>query len=468
MGLSPAMTIARRALLANELLLSVTANNISNISTPGYARQRAVVNEARPQQTGFGSLGQGVVISTIQQVVDPFIEGRLVAGSTQLRDAEVRSDLLSRLESVFPDLEAGGIGKAIEDFFAAANDLATHPQGGGARLGLLASANNVASEFQTRAKDVQALQREADNRLVATVSEVNSLVDEIAGLNREIVAAEIRDNSANALRDKRQVALKKLAEKVNVNYFENQDGSVNVQTLGAITLVSSGRATRLGVSPDSTNTGLDGRALSRFGMLDADGGVIPVGNKIAGGELGALLEIRDGTLVDMSTDLDTLANSFRDAVNAVQTSSAGRDLNGDVGEPLFDPSSAGAADLTVALTDQRKIAAAKSTNPGDNRNALDLAALQDTLQTALGDETFSGYHAEIVTNLGILARSAEDRRQLTSSVQQQLEARREAVSGVSLEEEVTNLIKFQRAFQASASLIGVAQQMLDELVNLVR
>lgn len=468
MGLSPPMTIARRALLANELLISVTANNIANANTPGYARQRAVLNEATPQKGPFGSIGKGVVVSTVEQVVDPFIEARLVLTASQTRDAEVRNQMLARLEGAFPDLEAAGVGKAIVDFFNAVDELVANPQQLGARQALLAAAGTVASEFRMRAGEVQALQRDVDGQLTATIAEINALTGEIAELNRQIAAAEIGGHSSNALRDQRQLALQNLSRKVSITYFSNGDGTINVQTLGSITLVSGASAVALDTALDPSNVGLDGRALTKFGLVNAGGGLIPTGNAIGGGELGALMELRDGVLVDVAADLDTLATALRDAVNGVHADPSGRDLNGDVGGALFDPAASGASDIAVLITDPRKIAAARSSNPGDNQNALAMAALRDTGQASLGDETFTGYHSGIVVTIGVMARSMQDRHELMRGVEQQLSATREAVSGVSLEEEVTNLIKFQRAFQAAASLISTAERMFDELLNLVR
>jgi len=233
-------------------------------------------------------------------------------------------------------------------------------------------------------------------------------------------------------------------------------------------LVSGASAVALATTLDPSNIGLDWRALTKFGLANAGGGLIPTGDAIGGGELGALVELRDGVLVDVATDLDTLANALRDAVNAVQTDPSGRDLNGDVGGELFDAAASGASDMAVVITDPRKIAAARSSNPGDNQNALAMAALRDAGQASLGEETFTSYHSGIVVTVGIMARSMQDRYELMRGVEQQLSATREAVSGVSLEEEVTNLIKFQRAFQASASLISTAERMFDELLNLVR
>jgi len=185
-----------------------------------------------------------------------------------------------------------------------------------------------------------------------------------------------------------------------------------------------------------------------------------------GGTLGALLDVRDTTTPAVGADLDTLATTLRDAVNAVQSDAAGRDLDGAVGTPLF--AGAGAADLTVALADPRGIAAARSANPGDNTGARALLALGDTTFGALGDVTLGDFFGALQAQTGALARTADEQATIEQTVSETLSAQRDSVSGVSLEEEFTNLIQFQRGFQAASQLIVVSNHMLDDLFSVLR
>jgi len=182
--------------------------------------------------------------------------------------------------------------------------------------------------------------------------------------------------------------------------------------------------------------------------------------------MGALLALRDTDLPARAGELDVFALALRDAVNAVQTDPAARDLDGLVGTDLF--SGTGAGDLTVALSDARGIAAAVGTSLGDNGNALALVGVREASQASLGGSTLVEFHARIQSSVGSAARTAADQATVESGAKSSLEGRRDAVSAVSLEEEFTDLIRFQRGFQAAAQLISVSDGLLEELIGLVR
>jgi flagellar hook-associated protein 1 FlgK len=245
---------------------------------------------------------------------------------------------------------------------------------------------------------------------------------------------------------------------------ELDDGGVNVFAASGQGLVIGTDAATLKTELDLTHLGLDGNPLSRIGVALSDGSVASLSGSV-GGAIGALLDLRDGTLPANAADVDLLATSLRDAVNAVQTDAAGRDLNGAVGSAFF--SGTGAADLQVAITDPRGIAAARGTELSDNTNALALAGVAQQTFGALGGATLSSYFGTVHARIGQQARSADDAREIAENVASSLAAQREAVAGVSLDEEFTDLIRFQRAFQAAAQLINVSNTMLDDLLGVV-
>jgi flagellar hook-associated protein 1 FlgK len=185
-----------------------------------------------------------------------------------------------------------------------------------------------------------------------------------------------------------------------------------------------------------------------------------------GGTIGTLLNLRDGTLADDAAALDLLATSLRDSVNAVQTNALGRDLDGNVGTAFF--SGTGAADFEVTLDDPRGIAAARGTNLADNANALALVSVAQQIFPALGGATLGDYFGSLHARVGQEARRADTAATIEENVAAGLEAQRDAVSGVSLDEEFTNLIRFQRGFQAAAQLINVSNVLLDDLIGLIR
>ncbi len=460
MAIFPLLTIGREALLAHQRALQTTGNNIANVDTPGYSRQRVVLSAIPPPD---GGAGLGVSATGVEQAVDQFLEARRLASATGLAGATTGQELVGQLEALFP-VQDPGIGDALQCFFAAASALAVSPQDSTVRDQLLGAADGVASAFRGAYGGIAALQRETDARVAQTVREGNGLLGTIAALNREIVTSEVGGATANDLRDSRREALNRLAGTLQINVVEAPNGAVNVFAASGAALVLGVDAAELTTVPDPAS-GLDGAPLSAVALRGANGTTIRLQGDL-GGTLGALVDVRDTDLPARSADLDLLATVLRDKVNAVQTDPAGRDLDGAVGAALF--AGTGARDLDVALTDPRGIAAAASANLADNTNALALQRIGSTPFTELGGATLTERFAVFHAAIGSDARDAADRATVAETVATAIAAQRDAVSGVSLEEEFTDLIRFQRGFQAASQLITVSNGLLDDLLTMVQ
>jgi flagellar hook-associated protein 1 FlgK len=461
MPLFAPLSIGRAALLAQQRALQVTGQNIANVNTPGYSRQRATLTTIPPA----GDLvGGGVRVDFVEQAVDPFLEARRLASASSLAAATTSRDLLDRIQSVFP-VQGASVGTALQAFFATANALVTSPQDLAVRADLLAKTAALAAQLRGTAADLATTQRDTDRHIEQTARDANEFLASIASLNANISAAEIGGASANDLRDSRRETLASLAKSLDIHAVEQSDGSVNVFAASGIALVLGSDAATLTTQPGAGGVALDGGAVAQVGIQDAAGSVIPLPGNL-GGTLGALVAVRDQTTPAIATDLDTLATTLRDEVNAVQTDAAGRDLDGLVGGALF--SGNGAADLAVALTDPRGIAAARSANPGDNVGAQALLALGDATFAALGGATLGDFFGGVQAHAGAVARTADEQVTIQQTVGATLDAQRDAISGVSLEEEFSDLIRFQRGFQAASQLIVVSNHMLDDLFGLIR
>ena len=461
MALFAPLTIGRKALLASERAIGVTGHNISNVNTPGYSRQTPLLHASRPDYQGFGT---GVEVESVVRSVDGFLDARQRTSASSLGGATTGRQLLDRLQALFPvgDL---GVGNALAEFFASANALADSPQDPAVRSELLEAGHTLASQLRNAAGGIQTLQREADQRLGQAAFDANAVLQNLAQLNREIVAADRGGRETNDLRDQRQVALADLAQQLSIQVVEVDDGGVNVFAASGQGLLIGTDAATLTTELDPSHLGLDGNPLSKIGVAARDGSVISLSGDV-GGTIGTLLGLRDQTFTADAASLDLLATNLRDAVNAVQTSATGRDLDGNVGLAFF--SGAGAADLEVSITDPRGIAAAQGTNLADNGNALALTAVAQQTFPGLGGATLGDFFGTLHARVGQEARRADDAATIEENVSAALSAQREAVSGVSLDEEFTNLIRYQRAFQAASQIINVSNTLLDELIGLVR
>ena len=473
MAISPLLGIAQRALLASETALGVVGNNIANVNTPGYTRQIPDLESDPSIVTLQGVLvGTGVHVAAVRQVVDPLLERRLIGAETDRRQQGAVRDQLSALASVLNELDQPSLGDAVNGFFDAADALARNPSGTAERETLLGRAGALADELQRRSAGVATLQRGADDAYVAATTRANDALGRIADLNRAITAAEAGGERANDLRDRRRTALTDLAGVIGIQTVETKDGAVTVSAANGAVLVDGGGVVH-DIALREGGVGLDGQALHEAGLADATGAFIAAPAAFASGELAALAGVRDGDLVAASSDLDTFASTLVTEVNRIQTNGGAGAVDLDGGStatvPLFGGTDA--KTITVLLTGPdagRRIGAALSTEPGDNQNALALADLRTQTQAALGQSTFSGYLAGVTGEVGEGAARARDAAQASEALQQQLQNQRDSVSGVNLNEELTNLLRYQRAFQASAEAMNVANQILDELMSVIR
>lgn len=458
MSIFTPLSIGRSALLAHERAISTTGQNIANAETPGYRRQ---TTEFAPQDERHG---YGVRVVAVEQAVDRFLEAQLMRQESHAAAADLRSDILDRVQDLFP-VEEPSVHGSLDAFWGAAQRFADRPEDLAVRGDLIARAEELAARIRSVASHLGLQQRELDERLGGEADEANAVLARIAALNGEIVAAEAGGERANELRDQRQIALSELAGYVEVQTRESENGSIDVH------LQSSGLSLVLGsdvqqlVRGVGSATGLDGNPLSTLGVQLGSGAVIDLPAN-PGGRIGALLILRDDDLAGHAASLDAFALALRDSVNAVQTDPAATDLDGLPGGDFF--SGSGAANLTVNLSDPRGLAAAVGANPADNRNALALLDVREASQAGLAGANLTDFYAGLQAGVGTAARSARDEATLASSVKTSLEGQRNSVSGVSLEEEFTDLIRFQRGFQAAAQLISVSDRLLQDLIGLVR
>lgn len=457
MAIFTPLAIGRSALLAHQRALTTTGQNIANAETPGYRRQTTEF-ASRDGDQGFG-----VRVVAVEHAVDRFVEAQLLRQGSRSAGAEVRKDVLDRVQELFP-IDEPSVGGALDAFWAAAQRVADRPEDLAVRGEFLARAEELTARVRSLSEGLATRQRELDDRVRGDVEDANVVLRRIARLNQDIVRAETGGERANELRDQRDAALLELSEFAAIRATERENGAVDVE------LDSSGLALVIGedvqeFAIDVGAAGLDGTPLSEVGVRLSAGPIVALPSN-PGGRIGALEQLRDVDLPARSAELDTFALALRDAVNAVQTDPAARDLNGAVGLDLFTATSA--ADLRVVLSDPRGVAAGLGTNPADNQNALRLLDVREDSLAGLGGSTLSDYFGALQASVGNAARTAADESTVESSAMTSLQGRRDAVSAVSLEEEFTDLIRFQRGFQAAAQLINVSDRMLDELIGLVR
>lgn len=534
-------------LSAQQALLAAIGNNIANVNTEGYARRtvelQTRVSSSQGQQF---SVGSGVQVGPIRRLTDVFLE-RLVRQSAGTQQANsVQADVMERVQSLF-NLTGDGstIGSALTAFFTATNDLTTNPSSIELRSNVISKVQDLVTAVRSTYEQIARLQTEADQRIAREVDSVNAISAQIAELNGLISSVEANGTTAADERDRRDVLVRQLGEKVSFDAVEQNDGSVQLTLDNGFTLVSGVTARALSVTASpSFATGplppsLEGGTLSYI-TYDYDAGAgtehLDLTEVIGAGEgsLGGLLAVRGyadptntsafeatGTLVQAASRIESIARALLTSVNSTylgpdrdsgtvghQASSGDLDGNAPSVFGLFDfefsgikdadgdglPSAADLNDptigidsfasrLTVAFSDPRRLAAALDAsggppnpalfNPGDGSNMEALAALQfdDTTSFSIGSYSLTGSFDEAYNETVVYVGSQASRAtQNTAVAQDQLATalnRRDQVSGVSLDEEFTRLITGQRAFEASARMIRVADELLQVIVGLI-
>ncbi|MCG8587848.1 MAG: flagellar hook-associated protein FlgK [Proteobacteria bacterium] len=474
---------ASRALQVNQRGVSITGHNIANADTPGYTRQRQRLEAGRPLESPLGAIGTGVRQGGIDRLNEAFIIDQLIVSDARNGALGAESKVLELVEAVLNEQNGEGLGTELSRLFAAFEDLAASPTEGQPteRAALVATAQTLVDTFHRVDRQLRDIQRSADRELVGLLAEANDLSSRIADLNNEIIAAEVIA-PANDLRDERERLVRDLAKLVDVSTFEESNGSLTVITGAGVPLVTGARPAQLvgqavGNPFDPTFSNVfysDGTAL------------FDIGANIRGGEIGGLLDSRDVTVADAIRAVDSIAYTLIDGVNAVH--SAGFGLQDGVSRNFFTPPAAienAARDLAIEadiLSDERNIAAGTTGPPaleGDIQNAQALARLRET-DLALflpgdplpgpasgPDRTLNGHVASLLANVGQQTRSVQLAEQQEAIVLEQLEDRRDSVSGVSMDEEVTNLIRLEAAFQANSRIVSTIDELLGQLVSIL-
>jgi len=453
--------VGRNGMAAQQFGSHVSSHNATNAATPGYTRRTAHIEAVPPPPQGGG----GARALGSRRVVDQMLERRLLGARSEDGAAQGRSQVTGPMDLLFAD-GPGDLAESILDFENALTDLASHPAEPGARAAVLGAAESLAASFRRTSEALSAERETANERIAGEVTLLNERIDRIATLGEEIAKAELSGHEASDLRDQRDELVREVADQVPVRVFERDDGQITLLMDGSVPLVDEdGNAFPLDATLDP-GTG-DVVITRREAGLDVD-----VTGHFSGGRLGGLFEARDGILADTRTALDQLAFDFADAYNTAH--SAGFALDGVAGRNLFEPAAAvdGAAASFAISADvagaPENLAAASAAGdlPGDNRNALALQALSTA--GISGGETSVQAYAALVADVGVAARSAAGDVERSAAALSQVQGLRDSVSGVSTDEEMVNLMQFQRGYQATLRVIQTADEMLSELMNLKR
>ncbi len=558
------LSIGSKALLTQQKGIYVTGNNIANVNTPGYTRQRLNMSSDVPVNSSIGLVGTGVTAIGVERVYQRFLGVQINNETQSLGKWAANKDMLERAEMIFDESGGYGLNQVMSEFWTAWQDLTNNPSGSVERTVLVAKSEMLAETFSKNYQDLQTVQEDIDTIVKGTVEEINLLSEKIVNLNQKIIQTESGGEAANDYRDQRDSLLKQLSELIDINSFEGANGGVTVSVGTGQPLVEGTNAYRL-----STQVNAFGH--QDVVWLDAANNKLSITDSISGGKLKGWLDARDRDMRNYLNELDTMAQRLMEEVNSLHAGGYG--LDGSTGNDFFAGSTSasgvldsrltitaqegGAGNLSVTLVaggtagsesvtsdpvtgdiriaiedgvstvgqiaaalqgnpaiatvvetvppatiwtlgtgtdtvalaggasaanmqvnpaivlDEKLIAAAASFDtvpgdkPGDNSNAIAIANLQNALAMNGNTATFGDYYESFIGKLGHAVQQAGSYYDHQDQMVNQLENYRESISGVSMDEEMVNLVKYQNAYQAAAKLITTADEMMQSVLNMI-
>jgi flagellar hook-associated protein 1 FlgK len=558
MGLAAALNIGKTSLFANQKAIEIAGNNIANVNTEGYSRQKAVYSDFPSLQYDSFFVGQGVRISDITREHDVFISEQLLDKNQTLGAEDAKSAPLAELERLFSVGEEN-LATEIDRFFDSWQELSANPGGDVERDVVIQRGDTLAAAFNSLSGELDSLSSNLDDTVLSKIDGVNLQLSEIADLNSRILTIETNGQSANSFRDQRDALLLEVTYTLGVQSYEESNGEVNIQLPGGIPLVQGSNAQTL-----QTSTTGDGLTL----QVAVGSSTFDVTGKNLGGEFAGLLEIRDELIPSLKDQLDLTAYSLVQEVNALHEQGVGLDgstgtafftnpgshtsqgyadatlttafqagdinisVNGEDKSFYFDaldttPSTDGSLNnlalaindegigvtavvsqlddgssvltitpddadysiqldlsaisntyseptftmgnmselMAMSLTNTSQLAAGNSSASGDNTNALNISSLKDK-DAVNGADTFVGSYAKMAAEVGIETSQNTLLQSGASDSLIQLQNLRDGTVGVSLEEEMIDLIKFQRGFEASAKLLTTVDEMLVTILSI--
>jgi len=588
MGLESTLLIGKQSLLVNQAALQTIGHNIANAGVEGYSRQEIVL-ASNPNTERF--LGAGVRVETVRQKVDRYLNDQIARFKSNEASLAAQAEGVQLADAFLNESGIdGGINGAINNFFAAAEDLATSPEGAAERNGLINSAETLVGKFNRLGRSIEGLQAQVDQDIGRAIKSVNLYAQRIATLNSSITTGEVSGNTENDLRDERQRNIESLSEQLGTSVLEEENGASLVIVANSVPLIARGIANKLvGIQdPDNVVGDSPPTALKRVIFEDKGNSQINITSRVTGGKIGGLIEFRDKTLKNLLAEIDTIAATIVNEVNKIHRQGFGLDgsTNLDFFQPLAlkiqrsssnstdavtgkfnvqsisanskifdstaltmsdykiefetsatftitdtdtdvklnatqvsidggplgtdsavttfnliggsvtaefegiraaiqkfsgDPKSGDSFNISIRkgaakslafnkllVADNNKLATAGTPDsPGDNTSALAFADLRGKAVVGRGVVTISGYLNNIFSNFGALGEKIIEQHEVADQIKSNLSINREAVSGVSLDEELAAVILYQQNFGASAKMISTVSLLLQQIMDLL-
>jgi len=454
------INIIGSALSAQQQAMSVTAQNVANVNTQGYRRQEVTFGSVAPSAdaslnlaNGVPILGDGVTVSSVQRAQTSFLDRQILTGNQQYSYSDSMNQQLQQVEAAVNEPSDSGISSAMSDFWNAWSTLSTTPDSLAARNTVVQTGQTLADKIQSLYSTIGQVQSQCSQAIASDADQVNQMASQIADLNSQITKQVAAGQQPNDLMDQRDLLVEKVSKLLNVQ--------VNQADNSGITLSVNGHCLVQGSISEQIGANTDGAGITTLVWSDDNKPV-----QVSGGEIGGLIQTRDTVLQGYKSTLNTFAQQLTTSVNTAHA--LGQDANGNPAGDFFTAGSDASnisVDSSIVASPALVAAANKNSAAGDNSVASAIAGLQNNSIPALGNQTLGAVYGQFTAQVGTDVSTSATNAQQSNLSLQQLTTQRDSISGVSLDEEMTNMTKFQQAYNAATRVFTVIDSMMNTIVN---
>ncbi|MDB8551158.1 flagellar hook-associated protein FlgK [Turicibacter sanguinis] len=428
------MNSSTTGLMTSQAAINITANNIANANTDGYTRQRVTLGNARPvYMSGKGYLGTGVQIKDIQRIRDQHLDIQLRNETSTLKEFESKKEIMSELEMIFQEPSETGLNKMMTDMWNAWEELSKNADNSTMQTLVKENSKAVADQLNHFTTLLNKTMENIEARQDTQAGVAENIISQINDVNNLLANAYKTDptKSPNELLDQRDALTKQLSEYIPVEVIINDNYTVEIKT-----------------------TDINGQDVDVLG-LDKNQIKAMAGNFKTGSLKG--LEDSKGYVQEYQKQLNHYTEALATAINKVQVDNGGQPIF------TFDPANPAG---TITLNPNLDNVVAGTNGDGDGSVALEILKLRDEKVTINGVDTkFDQYYKDLIGDVGVKSQHAQSMVEGQQTLIGYLEERYESISGVSIDEEVVNLVQLQKAYDANAKVISTITEMLDTIIN---
>lgn len=452
MGLSRVFDISRRSLATYQKAMDITSHNVANASNENYTRQRISFSAENPEKTANFVWGAGVKIDDVARIRSKLVDSQIRTNNGEFQMQDQKSAILSQIEQVFSEPSELGISNSLTKFFNSWNELTVTPNSTALRYQVVQSSQQLSSRVKTVYDNINTIKYDTMRDFSEKTTRVNDLLKQIQKLNVQIVDSGAVGISANDVMDSRDAIIDELSTLVNVSVITDNKNAANVSIGGIQALDASGYVE------------FDVQVINgKLSLVTKDNQA-----KVAltGGQLAGLSSVYSEKIPDYIKSLDDLSNKLVETVNEQHLKGYSLTDPPQNGIMFFESYNDG--NLIVnnnIVNDINQIAVSADGTEGNSEIAVKIANINH--QKTIDGTTMTDFYSRMLARLGNDKQTSDRFAETTDLVIQQLTQQKGSVSGVSIDEEMTNIIKYQRSYQASARLISIADEMLETVIRMV-